>query len=102
MKNEPQKVKDDLIAELDKRIVDKIIEKTNAELLKKLIDQAETINEAIMIAELGTTYKRTGFHFDKRLEKMTDTIKYFKKKRKIKFCAGQKRTYAQAYHRGQL
>jgi adenine-specific DNA-methyltransferase len=83
--NNIQKVKDDLIAELDKRIADKIIEKTNADLLKKLIEQAETINEAIMIAELGTTYKRTGFHFDKRLEKMTDTIKYFKKNGKLSF-----------------
>ncbi len=78
-------IKDNLISELDKRLADKIIEKTNADLLKKLIKQAETINEAIMIAELGTTYKRTGFHFDKRLEKMTDTIKYFKKNEKLSF-----------------
>lgn len=85
MTNNIKKVKDDLIAELDKRIADKIIEKTNADLLKKLIEQAGTINEAIMIAELGTTYKRTGFHFDKRLEKMTDTIKYFKKNKKLSF-----------------
>jgi adenine-specific DNA-methyltransferase len=85
MTNNIQKVKDDLITELDKRVADKIIEKTNADLLKKLINQAETINEAIMIAELGTTYKRTGFHFDKRLEKMTDTIKYFKKNEKLSF-----------------
>ncbi len=85
MKNELKKVKNDLIVEIDKRIVDKIIEKTNADLLKKLITSAETVNEAIMIAELGTTYKRTGFHFDKRLEKMTDTIKYFKKNKKLSF-----------------
>lgn len=85
MTNNIQKVKADLITEIDKRIVDKIIERTNADLLKKLIKQAATINEAIMIAELGTTYKRTGFHFDKRLEKMTDTIKYFKKNEKLSF-----------------
>lgn len=85
MTKEIKKVKDDLITEIDKRIADKIIEKTNADLLKKLIEQAGTINEAIMIAELGTTYKRTGFHFDKRLEKMTDTIKYFKKNKKLSF-----------------
>jgi adenine-specific DNA-methyltransferase len=85
MTNEIIKVKNDLITELDKRIEDKIIEKTNADLLKKLITNAETINEAIMIAELGTTYKRTGFHFDKRLEKMTGTIKYFKKNKKLSF-----------------
>lgn len=89
MTNELKKFKDDLIAELDKRIADKIIEKTNADLLKKLIKQAETINEAIMIAELGTTYKRTGFHFDKRLEKMTDTIKYFQKNEKLSFVQGK-------------
>ncbi len=80
-----QKVKADLIAELEKRIEDKIIEKTNADLLKKLINQAESVNEAIMVAELGTTYKRTGFHFDKRLEKVTDTIKYFKRNEKLSF-----------------
>jgi len=85
MTNKLKKVKADLIAELEKRIADKIIEKTNADLLKKLIEQAGTINEAIMIAELGTTYKRTGFHFDKRLEKMTDTIKFFKKNEKLSF-----------------
>lgn len=85
MTNELQKIKADLIDELDKRIADKIIEQTNADLLKKLIDGAETVNEAIMIAELGTTYKRTGFHFDKRLEKMTDTVKYFKKNESLSF-----------------
>ncbi|MBA3733369.1 site-specific DNA-methyltransferase [Patescibacteria group bacterium] len=90
MANEIKKVKNDLISEIDKRITDKIIEKTNADLLKKLIEQAETINEAIMIAELGTTYKRTGFHFDKRLEKMTDTIKYFKKNEKLSFVQNKK------------
>jgi len=90
MTNNIKKVKDDLVAEIDKRIADKIIEKTNADLLKKLINQAESINEAIMIAELGTTYKRTGFHFDKRLEKMTDTIKYFKKNEKLSFVQDKK------------
>ena len=50
MTNNIKKVKEDLIVELDKRIVDKIIEKTNADLLKKLITSAETINEAIMMS----------------------------------------------------
>jgi adenine-specific DNA-methyltransferase len=34
---------------------------------------------------LGTTYKRTGLHFDKRLEKMTNDIHYFKKNEKLSF-----------------
>ena len=50
-------IKDGLIAELERRVTDKILEPTNAELLKKLIDNADNDNEAMMIAELGTTYK---------------------------------------------
>ena len=53
--------------------------------MKKLIEKADTLDEAIMITELGTTYKRTGFHFDKRLEKLSDTIKYFKKNDALSF-----------------
>ena len=60
--------KNDLLRELQRRVDDKILEPTNYELLKKLIEKADSLDEAIMIAELGTTYKRTGFHFDKRLE----------------------------------
>lgn len=78
-------IKDDLIAEIDKRVVDKILEPANAELLKKLIRQADNDNEAMSIAELGTTYKRTGLHFDKRLERMTDDICYFKKNEALSF-----------------
>ena len=80
-----QNKKSELIAELEKRVNDKILEPTNFALLKKLIENADSLDEAIMIAELGTTYKRTGFHFDKRLEKMTDTIKYFKKNEELSF-----------------
>lgn len=85
--NSLEQSKAELIAEIDKRIADNIIEKTNADLLKKLINNAETLTESIAIAELGTTYKRTGFHFDKRLdkEKMTDTIKYLKKNETLSF-----------------
>ena len=78
-------LKESLIDELDKRVEDKILEPTNAKLLKKLISNAENDNEALMIAELGTTYKKTGLHFDPRLEKMSDTIKYFKKNEKLSF-----------------
>lgn len=77
--------KQELIQELKNRVADKILEPTNFELLKKLIEKADTLDEAIMISELGTTYKRTGFHFDKRLENLSDTIKYFKKNEKLSF-----------------
>jgi len=80
-----EKMKQDLITEIDKRLEDGIIEKSNADLLKKLICNAESEDEAISIAALGTTYKRTGFHFDKRLEKTEDTIRYFKKNEELSF-----------------
>lgn len=80
-------VKNDLIIEIEKRVNDKILEPSNAELLKKLILNADSDNEAMSIAELGTTYKRTGLHFDKRLEKYTKTIHYFKKNENLSFHA---------------
>ena len=57
--------------------------------MSKLIKNAENKEEAIAIAELGTTYKRTGFHFDKKLEKIGSTIKYFKKNSELSFCQNE-------------
>lgn len=78
-------IKTSLLAEMDRRVADKILEPNNAELLKKLIRNADSDDEAISIATLGTTYKRTGLHFDKRLEKMTNDIHYFKKNESLCF-----------------
>jgi len=78
-------IKQGLIEDIDRRVADKILEPTNAELLKKLIRNADSDDEAMSIATLGTTYKRTGLHFDKRLEKLTNTIKYFKKNEALSF-----------------
>lgn len=88
MMNNSETNKQNLIDEINRRVDDKILERSNADLLIKLINQAETLTEAISIAELGTTYKRTGFHFDKRLEKIGNTIKYFKKNEKLSFSDG--------------
>ena len=85
MDNIVNKSKEDLIAEIEKRVADEIIEKSNADLIIKLINNSDSLSEAIAIAQLGTTYKRTGFHFDKRLEKMKNTIKYFKKNTDLSF-----------------
>ena len=78
-------IKSSLISELKTRVEDRILEPENLKLLSKLIIQAETIQEAIEIAKLGTSYKRTGFHFDQKIEKLGDTIKYFKKNEKLSF-----------------
>lgn len=77
-----------LIAEIERRVADKILERTNADLLIKLIRQTNTLTEAISIAQLGTTYKRTGLHYDKRIEKFGNTIKYFKKNEELSFSDG--------------
>lgn len=85
-----ENIKRELIEEINKRQEDKIIEKNNAEIIIKLIEKSENINEAIAIAELGTTYKRTGFHFDKRLEQIGETIKYLEKNEKLSFYTDSK------------
>lgn len=74
-----------LLGEIDRRVDDHVLEPTNAQLLKKLIRQADSDDEAISIAALGTTYKRTGFHFDKRLEQMTSDIRYFRRNEALSF-----------------
>ena len=81
-------IRKDLIEAINHRVEEKILERSNADLLIKLINRAESITEAISIAELGTTYKRTGFHFDVRLEKLGNTIKYFKKNDRLSFSDG--------------
>lgn len=84
--------KEQIINSLKRRVREQILEPTNCDLLIKLIDKAETLNEALAIAELGTSYKRTGFHFDKRLEKQikgTD-IRYLKKNDTLSFQKGER------------
>lgn len=91
MANKKEKVlseaKQSYLDELEARVKDQILEPSNAALLRKLIINADSDDEALAIAALGTTYKKTGFHFDKRLEepRMTNTIRYFKKNEKLSF-----------------
>ena len=62
--NNIQETRESLIAEIQRRVDDKILEQTNADLLIKLIKKADSPTEAITIAQLGTTYKKTGLHKD--------------------------------------
>jgi len=84
------KNKQDILTDLEKRVTDNILEKSNYDLLEKLINNAENFDEALKISALGTTYKRTGFHFDKRLERTTNEIAYFKKNEKLSFVTDEK------------
>ena len=86
-----EQIKKELIEELNQRVSDKILEQSNAALLSKLINGADSISEAISIAQLGTTYKRTGLHYDKRLEVFGDDIKYFRKNEFLSFKTDDKK-----------
>ena len=77
--------KQELIKDLLEKEESGILEKTNVELLTKLINNSDSLTEANAIAMLGTTYKQTGFHFDKRLEKTEEVIKYFKRNNTLSF-----------------
>ena len=85
------KLKEDMLAEINQRVEDKVLEPSNAELLRKLIIQADDDDEAIKIMSLGTTYKKTGLHYEKRLEKMDSSIRYFKKNKELSFTTDDKR-----------
>lgn len=80
-----EELKAGLIAEIKQKVKDRILEENNADLLEKLINRADNINEAMAIAELGTMYEKTGLKFDVRLEKMSNDIKYFQKNEKLSF-----------------
>lgn len=76
---------EDLLFEIDRRVEDKILQPKEAKLLKKLISNAESVDEAMTIARMGTVYKRTGLHFTPRIEKHTNEIKYFRKNEELSF-----------------
>ena len=65
--NSLRQLKSDIIDEIELRREKKILEPENAKLLTKLIQNADTKTEAWKIMALGTTAKRTGLAFDKRL-----------------------------------
>ena len=85
--NADYKNTEDIINDIKRRLADVILEIANFDLLKRLVENASSLSDAIQIAELGTLYKRTGFHFDPKLEKgrATDTITYFKKNEELSF-----------------
>lgn len=84
-----EEIKKDCISQINQYVEMKALEKSNADLLIKLISNAENPNEVISIFQLGSTYKRTGLHYDKRLEKFQgNTIKFFKKNEALSFSDG--------------
>ena len=78
-------LKEEQIAKIKQRHRDKILEKENAEFPTKLIENAESKESVLKLSALGMSLKRTGFHFDVRLEKSDGTIKYFVKNEELSF-----------------
>lgn len=85
IQNNLAQVKSDILAELKMRVEDRILEPNNYEVLCKLISKADSISEAQAIAALGTTYKKTGFHFDMRLENLSNDIHFLAKDKALSF-----------------
>lgn len=83
--NNLEEIKKELIDDIQLRKNNGIIEPTNATILEELINAADSVEKAIAIAELGTTYKTTGLHFDKRLEKYTQNVQYLKRDKNLSF-----------------
>ena len=79
----------ELVKDLQQRVADKILEKNNYDFLIKLLKKADSIEEAINICSLGTTYKKTGLQFEKKLEKETETIKYLEKDNNLSVKGGE-------------
>lgn len=86
-----ENLKKKLIADYNERVDDGIIERQNADFIIGLLEKAETESEAVNIAELGLNLKRTGFHFDKRFDRLqTDnTIRYLRRNEELSFTDGK-------------
>ena len=77
-----------LVADLEKRVDEKILEPNNLVFLKKLLEKAESEDEAISICKLGTTFYKTGLVFDKKMEVPSDGVKAFARNEKMSFDNG--------------
>lgn len=69
-----------LYLELEKRVAEHILEPNNLIFLKKLLERAESEDEAINICRLGTTFYKTGLRYDVKMETPSDGCKFFVKK----------------------
>lgn len=80
-----EELKQEQIAKIEHRNQNGILEKENANFLIKLIKEAQNKSDVLKLSSLGMALKRTGFHFDVRLEKEDRTIKYFAKNENLSF-----------------
>ena len=77
--------KEEMINDIKTKISLKIFEPETGAFIIHLIEKADTLNEAFNVYQLGTNYTKTGLHYEIKKEKLTDTIKYFKKDEELSF-----------------
>ncbi|MDR2829993.1 MAG: site-specific DNA-methyltransferase [Methanobrevibacter sp.] len=81
--------KKSLIESLELEVHAGSLEPTNFNLLKKLIESADNLDDAISIRSLGLTFKKTGLHYQQKLEKkQSEMIHYLEKNNKLSFDQG--------------
>lgn len=77
--------KEEMIADIKNKISLKIFEPETGNFIIHLIEKADTLNEAFNVYQLGTNYTKTGLHYEIKKEKLTDTVRYFKKDDELSF-----------------
>ena len=80
-----EELKQGYIVDINLRQKNQIIEKNNADLLIKLINNADSAEEASAIAMLGTSYNKTGLVFNVHLEENNNKIKYLQRNSQLSF-----------------
>lgn len=78
---------DELCGNIDRRQKDGILEKQDADLLRRLI--RENPDDADQIASLGTMLHRTGLVFQTQSEKYTDRIQFLRRDDALSFSSGE-------------
>lgn len=83
--NSFEKTSKEIINDLQSRVEQKILEKSNYDFLLKLINKADNLDEINKIASLGTNWNKTGLYFDKKIEKFSNHFQYFCKNNELSF-----------------
>lgn len=86
-----EELKSEQIAKIKDRNQKDILESENAKFLIRLIEEAKSKSDVLKLSSLGMSLKRTGFHFDVRLEKEDRTVKYLAKDENLSFVNDENR-----------
>ena len=80
-----QSTKNEMINDIRSKIALRIFEPETGEFIIKLINKAESLDEAFNVYQLATNYSKTGLHYDVKKEKLGDTIRYLKRNQELSF-----------------